>query len=247
KSSAVSGIRSAPGTPAASAIRFGSERAPSKPPPAKPRRRLVTCSTSLPRSRETASSTCARTSERTRIATSFSSRTVSGGSDGNFSVGRSAALRARRSCGACRAHASGTRRAKYGSPHATVTPAAAPASTSLRVSLTSDGGLDQHERPQLALQVRHDVAIGQRGRDVLGQRVEAAAEVPEEQYVPLVGVLVDGVHGGVDSVQEHVPVRVAEAGDQPLRLAAAGAQRDRGAAGIAPQVDVQLAAREPGP
>ena len=85
KSSASGGIRSAPGTPAATASLLGS------PPPAKPRRTVVFVST--PRSSNSAFSAAAiasRLSLRSRTATSFCSSSVSSGSLGNRLASRSA-------------------------------------------------------------------------------------------------------------------------------------------------------------
>ena len=61
--------------------------------------------------------------------------------------------------------------------------------------------LDQHERAQLALQVRDDLAVGERRRDVLGQRVQRPVVAPREQDVPLIGVLVDRVERRRDPVR----------------------------------------------
>jgi len=108
KSSEVSGIRSAPGTPAASAICFGSERAPSNPPPAKPRLIDVSVKSFESRIRFVASSMWPRTSERSRIATSFASSRVSPGSLWNRIASSSTDRFARRSCGRRRAAAPGT-------------------------------------------------------------------------------------------------------------------------------------------
>ena len=105
KSSDVSGIRSAPGMPAATAICFGSDCSPSKPPPAKPRR--IDVSVEELRSREerfVASSMWSRVSVRSRIATSFDSSRVSVGIAREAAARRSSTgLPARRSCGRWRA------------------------------------------------------------------------------------------------------------------------------------------------
>src|SRR5215208_6011248 len=129
-------------------------------------------------------------------------------------------------------------------PVAPTAPAAAPAIACLRVSFMSLGrGLDADERPQLALQVGDDLPVRERRREVLRQRVQRPTVPPREQDVPLVGVLVDGVHRRGNPVRAHGPARVTETWDRLLVLAAAGAARDRRASGIATEVDVQLAPR----
>ena len=83
KSSALSGIRSAPPTPAAKAIRFGRLWPPSKPPPAKPRLMLVgRQKSSLSTSCLAPSAIAARLSERSSRTASCCSRIVCGGSLG---------------------------------------------------------------------------------------------------------------------------------------------------------------------
>ena len=72
-------------------------------------------------------------------------------------------------------------------------------------------GLDQDEGVQLLLQVRHDLRVVERRRDVLAQRVEPARVAPGEQHVPLVGVLVHRVHRRRDPGRAHGAVRVGEA------------------------------------
>src|SRR5215212_8823966 len=112
--------------------------------------------------------------------------------------------------------------------------AAAPASACLRVSFIAlRGGLDADERPELALQVRDDLAVRERRREVLRQRVQRAAVAPREQDVPLVSVLVDRVQRRDDAVRADGPARVAEARNRALVLATAGALRDRRRARIA--------------
>ncbi len=123
KSSAVSGIRSAPLIPAATAIRFGSERPPSKPPPANPRRIDVTSSDDrraepVDRVVDVLERVRAQQDRRRRFARAPCRRVAREAER----VDERAACPARRSHGRCRAHAAGTSRSKYGSPHATVTP-----------------------------------------------------------------------------------------------------------------------------
>ena len=109
KSSEPSGMRSAPGTPAAVAISFGSPLPPSIWP-AKPLRMLVTASAPFIRSAISvaAARMCSSLSLRKRNATSFSSSSVSSGSLGKRIASNSARLRARRSNGRCTSEASGT-------------------------------------------------------------------------------------------------------------------------------------------
>src|SRR4051794_6941491 len=114
-------MRSAPGTPAAIASFFGRLCLLSKPPPAKPRRMLVTWKNSSPVIALCASAMLSAESLRSRNTTSLCSRTVSCGSLGKRRVGSSTGFCARRSNGRWCCAAAWTR-AKYGSPHATVTP-----------------------------------------------------------------------------------------------------------------------------
>ena len=117
-SSEVCGTRSAPGTPAASAIRFGRLMPPSNPPPAKPIRTLVGSRKSSASSLLAPSATASLSSLRSRKATSFASRTTSRGSLGKRIEWVSAlivcplARVARRSTGICAAASSGTKRSK---------------------------------------------------------------------------------------------------------------------------------------
>src|SRR5262249_35559995 len=65
-------------------------------------------------------------------------------------------------------------------------------------------GLDQDERRELALQVRNRLVVGERRRDVLGERVERPVSVPEQDSVPRVHVLVrPGVELGLDPTGGH--------------------------------------------
>ena len=120
KSSDVSGIRSAPGICAASAICFGSDWPPSKPPPAKPRRIDVTWKSFESRMRfvgvvDVVARRRSAAGSRRRSARAACRRDRSGSARASSSTG----LPARRSCGSRRCAASGTNRSKYGSPQAT--------------------------------------------------------------------------------------------------------------------------------
>src|SRR5262249_17886431 len=105
-------------------------------------------------------------------------------------------------------------------PAAPSATAAPPARNPRRVSFTvrspsgPAGRLDQNERVQLALQVPHELLVVERGRKVLGERVERASVVPGERHVPLVRALIDGEERCVDPVQTDVPARVVEARDR---------------------------------
>src|SRR5262249_52081024 len=66
---------------------------------------------------------------------------------------------------------------------------------------------------------------------------------PEQRDVPLVGVLVDGVHARPDAVRRDPARRLVEARDVLGVDTAGAAGRDLGDAGIGGQVDVQFAAR----
>ena len=127
KSSAVSGISSAPGICAAIAIFFGRLWPPPKPPPAKPLRIDVTSNSAA--ARRTAPGRVGDVVERVAAqqhATSFSSRIAESGSLGKRRAASSASPCARAGrTAACSRHAPGTSRSKYGSPHATVTPSPA--------------------------------------------------------------------------------------------------------------------------
>ena len=118
-------MRSAPGTPAATAIFFGRLCPPPKPPSAKPRRMLVTVKKGRAKMSLRAASMCSIRSLRRRTATSFVSRIVLFGSLGNRRVGGRTDFCARRSCGRCALACAGTYVSKYGCPHATVTPSPA--------------------------------------------------------------------------------------------------------------------------
>src|SRR5437588_4705979 len=57
-------------------------------------------------------------------------------------------------------------------------------------------GADQDEVPQDSVQVRDDLRVGERLRDVLADRVEAAPVLPGVEDVPEVGVPVHRVDAG---------------------------------------------------
>ena len=164
KSSAVSGIRSAPGICAAVAISFGSERLPSKPPPAKPRRVDVTRKSFDVWRRFAASAMWARTSERSRIATSFASSRVSAGRSGSARRRRApACLR-----GGRRAAASPRRRGRAGGS------TAAPTRASRRAPPATPGSRRRSRRAAArARRARAEVGpVGAdgRGEDLVVQR-----------------------------------------------------------------------------
>ena len=78
------------------------------------------------------------------------------------------------------------------------------------------GRRDQHERGELLLEIRDDFLVVERRRQVLRQGVEPVVVVPEQQQVPRVGVLVDGVELRLDPVGRDRAVGAGEAGLQDV-------------------------------
>src|SRR6266487_3581503 len=100
-------------------------------------------------------------------------------------------------------------------PAALSAPAAAPARACLRVSrISACPWADEHEAPQHPVEIAARLRVRDRRRDMLADGVQRAAMAPSVEDVPLVGVLIDGVHRRVDAVRTDVTVRVAEARNQ---------------------------------
>ena len=174
-SSAVSGIRSAPGTPAAVAICFGRLFAPSKPPPTNPLRMLVT--RKMPSSSSNSvfapSSMWSRRSLRRSTATWFSSSRVSAGSLGKRIASASArtvffwVAVARRSTGRWRAAWPRDVAVEVRQPQATVTPSPAGVRSYRRSSCRIASSkrrarVAQVVRPRLDRERRRDDLVVQR-------------------------------------------------------------------------------------
>src|SRR5205807_948782 len=123
-------------------------------------------------------------------------------------------------------------------------PAAAPASTCLRVRRTRLlRRVDEDEAAQHVVEVLPHLPIGERRRDVLTHGVERSRVAPGVEHVPLVGVLVDVVDHRGDSRFAHLPARVAEAWDQLAGVrVGVHALRYANTVRIAAQVHVLLAA-----
>src|SRR5215203_3325709 len=126
-------------------------------------------------------------------------------------------------------------------------PAAPPTSNSLRVSFMRLRG-DANEAAHHAVEVAAHLPEGERLRDVLAGRVQAAVVFPRVEDVPLVDPAVHRVQRGRDRAKSALAVRVAEArrvrlvhlaGDDLEVLAA----RDLGPPRIAPEVDVDVLGR----
>src|SRR6266540_4518607 len=123
--------------------------------------------------------------------------------------------------------------------------AAAPASTCLRVRRTLRlGRLDEDEAAQDAVEIAPHLPVAQRRRDVLARGVQRARMAPGVEHVPLIGVLVDVVHGRGDAGGAYLAGGVAEAGDRSAILGVGvHAFRYMSTVRIAAQVHVLLSAR----
>src|SRR5262245_6918167 len=128
-------------------------------------------------------------------------------------------------------------------------PAAPPTSSSFRVSFIGlPGRLDADEPADHAVEVVHDLGVGERPDDVLADRVQASVVVPRVEDVPLVDAAVDGVHRRRDPAEVALPVRIAEARHVcPAHLAADDlgvlATRDLRATRVTAEVHVDVLAR----